>query len=239
MRTKLTALITACVALAGSAAAAVAVGPPIPVAQYTFQTMDDVNAFQKLTGTSCKRKWVNNQAMAIGVGDKTNACVFRSSVVGDSSNTRPNQGMSAQASVTAPTPKLQKKAYASVGVRHNDAAGYELRILPTAHKWQYFRDPMGAGEAKLVTSGTYKSVKAGTKGVKPDTFSIQAFNVDATTTSVVAVVNGQSVVNTSDPGTDQPDGRETTIGTGVKGTGAGTGVRSTFDNVTVTVPSPF
>ena len=242
MRTKLTALIIASAALAagGAAAVATAVGPPIPVATYTFQSIDDVNAFQKVAGTSCKRKWSNNQALAIGVGDNTNSCVFRSSVVGDSSSAAPNQGMSAQATIAA-SPKLQKKAYLMVGVRHSDTAGYELRILPGAHKWQYFRDPMGAPEAKLVTSGTYKGVKTGTKTKAPkaDTLSIQAFTTGAGTTSIVAVVNGQQVVSTTDSGTDQPDGRQTVIGTGVKGAGAGTGVRGTFDNVTVTVPSPF
>jgi hypothetical protein len=242
MRTKLTALIVACAALAVGAATAHAVGPPVPVAQYTFQSMDDVNAFQKVIGTSCKRKWSNNQALAIGVGDNTNTCLFRSSVVGDSSTAYANQGMSAQASVTGGTTKLQKKSFVSVGVRHSDTAGYDLRILPIAHKWQYFRDPMGTEQAKLVSSGTYKPVKTGTKAgaaPKPDTLSIQAFSIDATTSSIVAVVNGQQVVSTTDGGTDQPDGKQTTIGTGVKGTGAGTGVRGTFDNVTVTVPSPF
>ena len=241
MRTKFTALIVACGALA-AAAVSTAAGPPIPVATYTFQSMDDVNAFQKVTGSSCKRKWANNQALAIGVGNNTNACVFRSSVVGDSSSAYSNQGMSAQATVTGGSAKLQKKAYLLVGVRHSDTAGFELRILPAAHKWQYFRDPMGASETKLVSSGTYKGVKAGTKAggaPKADTFSIQAFSVGATTSSVVAVVNGRTVVNTTDAATDQPDGRQTVIGTGVKGTVAGTGVRGTFDNVTVTVPSPF
>ena len=243
MRTKLTALITACVALAACTGAALAAGPPVPVATYTFQSLDDVNAFQPVLGTSCSRKWSNHQAMAISLGRNTNSCVYRSSVVGDSSDTLPNQGMSAQGSVSGGSTKLQKKAYDQVGVRYSSTAGYVLRILPVVHKWQYFRDPAALTPAKLVSSGTYKSVKApkGTKptAVKMDTFSIQAFNIDATTTSIVAVVNGQQVVSTTDTGTDEPNGRETVVGTGVKGTGSGSGVRGTFDNVSVTVPSPF
>ena len=61
MRTKLTALI---VALAALAAGAVAQAAPIPVAVYTFQGQDDVNAFQKVFGDKCKRKWAGNQAMS-------------------------------------------------------------------------------------------------------------------------------------------------------------------------------
>jgi hypothetical protein len=246
MRTKLTALLIACAALAASAATAGAAGTPVPVAVYTFQAMDDVNAFQKVTGTSCKRKWANNQAMAITVGNNTNSCVYRSSVVGDASTAHASQGMSAQATVAGGSAKLQKKSFVSVGVRHSDTAGYELRILPAAHKWQYFRDPQGAAPAALVASGTYKPAKAPKTGKttaaaapKADTITLQAFAVDATTTSVTASVNGQSVVNTPDTAADQPDGKQTVLATGVKGTGAGTGVRGTFDNVTISVPSPF
>jgi hypothetical protein len=59
MRTKLTALIVACAALA---AGAVAHAAPIPVATYTFQSQDDVNAFQKVGGSTCKRKWAGTRA---------------------------------------------------------------------------------------------------------------------------------------------------------------------------------
>ena len=67
MRTKLTALIVIGAALA---AGAVAQAAPIPVASYQFQTQDDVNAFQKVAGAACKRKWVGIQALGIGVGRK-------------------------------------------------------------------------------------------------------------------------------------------------------------------------
>jgi hypothetical protein len=241
MRTKLTAIAVTSLVLGTGVVAASAAGPAIPVATYTFQAQDDVNAFQKLAGEACKRKWANNMAMAIAVGDNTNSCVFRSSVVGDSSGTYSDLGMSAQGSVSGGSAKLQKKAYVSVGVRESSDAGYELRILPSSHKWQYFRDPKGAAPAALQGSGTFKNAKAPGKsgGKAPSTFSIQAFSGGGTTTSVTGVVNGKAVVNTTDSGEDQPDGRLTTVGTGVKGTGAGTGVRGQFDNVSVLIPSPF
>jgi hypothetical protein len=56
---------------------------------------------------------------------------------------------------------------------------------------------------------------------------------------VVASVNGRNVVSSTDSGTDQPNGRQTTVNVGVKGSGAGTGVLGVFDNVTVQVPNPF
>src|SRR3954453_23228141 len=97
MRNKLTALlVTAAVVAAGAVAAQAA---PIPVATYTFQSQDDVNAFQKVGGATCKRKWAGNQALGIGVGANTNSCTYRSSVVADSSDAYADLGMTAGATV--------------------------------------------------------------------------------------------------------------------------------------------
>jgi hypothetical protein len=234
MKTKLTALFVTVVALSAGAVAAHAA--PIPVATYTFQSQDDVNAFQKVGGDSCKRKWSGNQALGIGVGNSTNSCTFRSSVVADSSDQYADQGMNATTSVGGGTPKLQKKSFVGVGVRYSSTAGYTLRVLPNAHKWQYLRDPQGAPPPKLEASGTGKFIKVGSK---PNVITIRAFSYGGTSTSVVGVVNGHNVVSTSDSATDQPDGRQTVVSAGVKGSGAGTGVTGTFDDVSVLVPNPF
>jgi hypothetical protein len=231
-RTKLTALIVACGALAAGAAAHAA---PIPVAVYTFQGQDDVNAFQKVFGDKCKRKWAGNQAMSILVREG-NSCLYRSSVVADSSDQYADQGMVATTTVGGGTKKLQAKSFVGVGVRRSDTAGYVLRILPNKHKWQYLRDPTGSAGPKLEASGSGKFVKLGSK---PNVIAIRAFSRGGTTTSVVATVNGHGVVSATDSGADQPDGRQTVVATGAKGSGAATGISGVFDNVTVQVPNPF
>jgi hypothetical protein len=233
MRTKLTALIVACLALS---AGAVAHAAPIPVAMYTFQSQDDVSAFQKVFGEKCKRKWAGNQALSIAVRESTNSCVYRSSVVGDSTAQYADQGMVATTTVGGGTKKLQSKAFVGVGVRRSDTAGYVLRILPNAHKWQYLRDPKGSAGPKVEASGTGKFVKIGSK---PNVISIRAFSRGGTTTSLIASVNGHGVVSTTDSGADQPDGRQTVVTTGAKGSGAATGITGIFDNVTVQVPNPY
>jgi hypothetical protein len=233
MRTKTTALLVLAAALT---AGAVAQAAPIPVATYTFQSMDDVNAFHKVLGDHCKRKWAGNQALSIRPGEATNSCVFRSSVVADSSDARPDQGMLATITVSADSPKLQKKAFAGVGVRRSDTAGYTLRILPFAHKWQYLRDPAGDAGAKIEASGTGKFI---TVGSKPNVIAIRAFSNGGTSTAVTATVNGHAVVTTDDAADDQPDGKQTIVTSGAKGSGAGTGIAGIFDNVTVQVPNPF
>jgi hypothetical protein len=234
MRTKLTALIVACAALLAGVVAAH--GAPIPVAQYTFQSQDDVNAFQKVFGEKCKRKWAGNQAMSIAVREATNSCMYRSSVVADSSDQYADQGMVATTTVGGGTKKLQGKAFVGVGVRRSDNASYVLRILPNKHKWQYLRDPKGAAGPKLEAAGSGKFIKVGSKA---NTIAIRAFSRGGATTSVVAAVNGRGVVSTTDSGADQPDGRQTVVTTGAKGSGAATGIAGVFDNVTVQVPNPF
>jgi hypothetical protein len=234
MKTKLTALLVAGAALAAGVAGAHAA--PIPVATYAFQTQDDVNAFQKVGGASCKRKWSGNKALGLAVGANTSSCTFRSSVIADSSDQFADQGMTGTVNVGGGTPKLQKKSFVGVGVRYSSSASYVLRILPNTHKWQYLRDPKGATGPKLEASGSGKFIKVGSK---PNVLSLRAFSYGGNSTSVVAVVNGHSVVSTSDSAADQPDGRQTVVTAGVKGSGAGTGVVGVFDNVSVLVPNPF
>jgi hypothetical protein len=234
MRTKLIALLTAAAVLVAGAVAAHAA--PISVAVYTFSTQDDVFAFQKVLGTSCKRKWQGNQRMSISVGQNTNSCFYRSSVVADSSDAKADQGMVATTSVTGGTPKLQKKSFAGMGVRQSDSAGYWIRVLPNAGKWQYFRDPKGTAGPQLAASGSGKFIKAGTK---PNGLTIRAFSYGGASTSIIATVNGRTVVSTTDSAADQPDGRRTVVMVGAKGSGAATGISGAFDDVSVQVPNPF
>jgi len=233
MRTKLTALIVIGAAFAAGAAAQAA---PIPVANYTFKTQDDVNAFQNVGNTACKRTWVKNQALGIGVGKSGSSCAYRSSVVGDSSSQYSDQGMVATGTVGGGSAKLQKKSFIGVGVRYSSSASYVLRILPNAHKWQYFRDPKGPAGPKLESSGSGSWIKVGSK---PNTVALRAFSFGGTNTSVIGSVNGHGVVSLSDSAADQPDGRQTVVSAGVKGSGSGAGVMGVFSNVIVQVPNPF
>ena len=225
--------MTAAAVAAGAAATQAA---PIPVAVYTFQTQDDVSAFHKVFGQRCKRKWQGNERLSVNVGRETNSCVFRSSVLADSSDAKADQGMVATTGVSGRTPKLRRKAFAGVGVRQSDNAGYVLRVLPNLRKWQYLRDPDGPGGPKLEAVGSGKFIRL---GAKPNVIAIRAFSRGGTSTSIIASVNGRTVVNTTDSAADQPGGRRTVVTAGAKGSGAATGIMGLFDNVTVQVPNPF
>ncbi len=232
MRTKLTALL---VTVAALAAGAVAHAAPIPVASYTFQGRDDVNAFQNVGMGGCKRSWVKNQALGLTVGKTGSTCTYRSSVVGDSSSGYSDLGMVATAVVGGGGKKAQLKSLVGVGVRYSSSASYVLRVLPNKHKWQYFRDPKGAAGPKLEASGGGKFIRVASK---PNMIALRAFSFSGNSTSVIGSVNGHSVVSLTDSSADQPDGRQTVLVEGVKG-GSGTGVMGVFDNVTVQVPNPF
>jgi hypothetical protein len=233
MRTKLTALIVACAALA---AGAVAQAAPIPVAVYAFATQDDVNAFQKVAGAKCSKKWSGNQALGILVGAGTTSCVLRSSVVADSSDVTPDQQIAATANLASGgSAKQQKKAFVGVGVRQSEEAGYVLRVLPFARKWQVLRDPKGTAGPTPMAAGTGKFIRM---GKKPNSVQLQAFDRGTTTTALLAVVNGRPVLSTNDSAADQPDGRRTVVTDGVKA-GEGAGVSGVFDDVSIRVPNPF
>lgn len=234
MRTKLTALLVMTAAIVAGAAAAQAA--PVPVAVYTFQSQDDVSAFHKVFGAKCKRKWQGNERLSVNVGEGTNSCIFRTSVLADSSDAKADQGMVATTGVSGGTRKLRRRGFAGVGVRQSDNAGYFLRVLPNLRKWQYLRDPEGAGALKVEAAGKAKFIRL---GAKPNVISIRAFSYGGTSTNVRASVNGRTVVNTTDAAADQPSGRRTVVTAGAKGSGAATGIMGLFDNVTVQVPNPF
>jgi hypothetical protein len=235
MKRKLTALLAIG---ATSIAAATAHAGPVTVAIYAFATQADVLAFQKTLGSKCEKKWRQRKAMQVSVGAGTNACVFRSSVVADSSDVRADLETSATTSIGSTTPKkLQKKAYVGVGVRSSENAGYELRVRPGAQSWQLFRDPKGNAEGPaLFKSGKGKLIRG---GLKVNDLALRAFDGGTETTTLTARINGKVVVTVTDTGNGQPDGRRTTVTTGIKGEGSGSGTVGVFDNVAIKVPNPF
>jgi hypothetical protein len=234
MRTKLTALIVLCASLAFGAVAAQA--GPVTVALYGFENPADASAFIKGRGAKCTKK-TGKGNMPVTVGPGTNSCVFRSSVVADSSDLAPDQEVSAVGSMGARTPRnLQKKAYVAVNVRESDAAGWELRVRPVARSWQLFRDPKGAAGPALYRSGKGKFIRTGSK---PNGMLLRAFDYGTPNTQILATVNGKAVVRATDSGADQPDGRRNGVATGAKGSAAGTGIVGVFDDVAIKVPNPF
>lgn len=232
MRTKLTAAIAV---LGCATAAAVAQAGPVPVAVYSFQTAGDVAAFKKQVGRACTRKWHQQKAMSIGVGEGTAECVFDTSVVADSSDPRSDLEIAATGALGAGGDgKLRNRAFVGVAVRSSATAGYELRVFPAAGKWQVFRDPAGAAPAALVRAGQSKAIQP----KKPSALLLRAFDFNTPTTTVVARIGRQTLLSFTDAAADSPDGRRSAVAVGVKGKGSGNGVTGVFDDVAIRVPNP-
>ena len=201
-----------------------------------FATQDDVNAFQKVFGAKCSKKWSGNQALGILVGADTTNCILRSSVVADSSDVAPDQQISGTANLASGgSAKQQRKAFVGVGVRQSEEAGYYLRVLPFARKWQVLRDPKGGAGATPMASGTGKFIRM---GKKPNNLQLQAFDRGTTTTQLLAMVNGRAVLSTSDAAADQPDGRRNVLTDGVKA-GVGAGLSRLLDAVSRRLDNAF
>jgi hypothetical protein len=236
MRKKLTALLAVAASLA--ALSAVAQAGPVTVAFYAFSSQGDVAAFQKVQGAKCDKTWRKRKSMQIGVGAGTSHCVFRSSVVADSSDVKADAEILATASIGGGTPaNRRKKAFVGIGARQSENAGYELRVRPYARSWQLFRDPKGAGQGPvLFRSGKGKFIRP---KLKANSLALRAFDYGAADTKLSVRINGKTVVAVTDTGNSQPDGRRTVATAGVKGSGSGAGVVGVFDNVSVRVPNPF
>ncbi len=237
MRPKLTTLLStlAVLAVAGTAYAA----GSIPVAIFAFADANDINSFQQVAGGSkCVKKVRPAGAMGINVGDSSPACAFRTSVIADSGDVSPSQEISAAASFEAKTPvKAQRKLYLSVLTRANGTGHYELRIIPAKQRWMLMRDPEGSAPAAVLASGILKTIKP--KAVKANRLLLRTFSGAGGAIAVTAAINGAQVYNSSDVAPAPPIGKFNEVAVGNKAGTSALGMQGTFDDVTVSVPSPY
>jgi hypothetical protein len=225
-------------------AAVVAYAAPVTVAIYQFSQRGDAKSFAKVGSGKCRKSLTQNRRMGITLGPRTNRCLFRTSVIADSTDTGPDQELSAAIGLGKSTPgKLRKKAYLAVAVRASETAGYELRAFPAAGKWQLWRDPAGAGTAQLLSGGkaSFKNrsdANERQQSGRGTVITLRAFDSGAPNPHITAKVGGKVVYNQPDSAPNLPDGRFTAIATGAKGTAPGMGIMGLFDNVAVRVPAP-
>jgi hypothetical protein len=235
-------LIAAAAASVVALGAAIAYAAPVTVALYQFSQRGDAASFAKVGGGKCQKKVTRNEKMGITLKERTNRCVFRTSVIADSTDPAPDQELAASVGIGKSTPgKLRKKAYVAVAVRANETSGYELRAFPGGGKWQLWRDSAGAGEAQLLSQGNAKfaTSRANRKSSRGTPILIRAFDSGGTNPHIFARVGGKPVYSQLDIAADPPDGKRTQIATGAKGTAPGPGILGIFDNVAVRVPNPL
>jgi hypothetical protein len=235
MRTKLT---IATMIGAFLAAAVAAHAGPVTVALYRFQSQADVSSFYKVEGAKCKKKWRKKKTIGLLVGEKTNACAFRSSVVADVQDPGPDQEIAASTNLAAATPaKLRSKIYLGVAVRESNTTAYELRVFPGARKWQLIRDGRGNSAPTVLGAGTGKFIRQGV-AVRND-LVLRAFDFGSAAVTLLAKVNGKKVISMKDTSAGAPNGRRNTLTIGRRGKGSANRAVGAFDNVAIRVPDPF
>lgn len=233
-KTKISLL--AVIAVLGTASAASAA--LVTIAIFPFNDATELASFTKVDGTACAKKLRAKKALGINLGEGATRCVFRTSVVADSSDSSPSQDLQASAGYEAKTPKnLRAKLYVSVLVRASATSGYELRVSPAKQRWMVIRDPEGPAPAATLQAGVLKAIKPG-----PAKLAKLRLRATATGDSValIASINGATVYSgTESIAAGAPAGKFMEIGIGNKTGAAGTGMLGTFDDITVRIPGPF
>lgn len=237
MRRKLTATICALAVALSGAAVANAQGV-IPIAIFPFNDATEMGSFAQIEGDKCTQKFRKIKAMGVNVGEGTSTCLYRTSVVADSSDTSPTQDLQAGAGYEAKTPKnLQGKLFLSVLVRAGPTSGYELRVSPLKQRWIMTRDPEGPTPESTLKAGTAKFIRP--KPGKLNQLRLRATG-SGDAVQLLASINGKTVFGGADSGTEgAPAGRFMAVGVGNKTGAPGAGMLGTFDDVTVRIPSPF
>jgi hypothetical protein len=234
MRLKIT-LAAALSALLLTAIAAQA--GPINIAVYRFQSQGEVNAFYKVKGAKCAKKWRKRNTLGVFVRKGTNACGFRSSVVADSQDPRPDQEMAAAVNLAMATPAaMRKRIYLGLAVRESKTASYEFRLLPAARRWQVWRDPRGSARRTLLKVGGGRFIRG--PGAR-NNILLRAFDYGGSATFLLAKVNGRRVFSARDTNANQPNGRRTVVTIGSKAKKSANRAVGAFDNVAIRVPNPF
>ena len=234
MKRKTTLAIALVASLIGGATA---FAGPVNVAKYQFKTKSEVLAFVKASSGTCAKKWRSDQTMSIKAEGATKLCAFRSGVVGDATDSAPDQEVAAQSVLLSGTPeKKRPRIFVGVAVRFSNNAGYQFRVFPTRQTWQLVKDAKGSAGATVLASG--KSSEISPKIGAMNYILIRAFDLGQPDTTIRVGVNGKFLRTYVDSTTSQADGRKTVVMVGAKSGNAGDAV-ARFDRVSIRVPFPF
>src|ERR1700754_680719 len=132
MKTRLTASLLAVLA-AGALLAASAGAAMIGIYRNGMESTTQRSQLIKLSGRSCTRGG-SEEALRIAVGKRTDACAFRTPVLGR------DLEIAATERLLSGTPKaLQRKAYLGVELRAGGGAKFQLLVFPVQRKVQLIR----------------------------------------------------------------------------------------------------
>ena len=230
MKTRLTASLLAALA-AGALLAASAGAAMIGIYRNGMESTTQRSQLIKLSGRSCTRGG-SEEALRIAVGKRTDACAFRTPVLGR------DLEIAATERLLSGTPKaLQRKAYLGVELRAGGGAKYQLLVFPVQRKVQLIR-VTAAGSEYLAIEKNVSTVM----GVnKANTLRLRAINTrsgpEAGQAKLFGYLGRDLVVEAVDEAAGELTGKASGIAVGAPSNG--NGVIASVDDIVVRVPSPF
>jgi len=230
MRTRLAATFLAVIAVS-ALAAAVAGAAMIGIYRNDMETTAQRGQLLKLAGASCTRGG-SEGALRVTLGKKTDACSFRTPVIGR------DLEIAATERLLSGTPKAAlQKAYLALELRAGAGAKYQLLVFPLQRKAQL---------VKLTEAGTeYLAIEKNLKTVmgvnKANGLKLRAINVrsgpEQGQAKLFAYVGGELVAEAVDGAAGELTGGASAVAIGA--TKNANGVVGSVDDVVVRVPSPF
>jgi hypothetical protein len=230
MKTRFAAMFAAA-CLVVALAVAVAGAAMIGIYRNGMETTAQRAQLIKLAGSSCARGG-SEEALRVTIGKRTDACSFRTPVVGR------DLEISATERLLSGTPKAaQQKAYLALELRAGAGAKYQLLVFPLQRKAQLVK-VTGTGSEYLAIEKNLKSVM----GVnKANVLALRAINnrsgPERGQAKLFGYVGGVQVVEATDEGAGELTGSASAVAVGA--TKNADGVIGSVDDVVVRVPSPF
>lgn len=185
----------------------------------------------QLAGRSCSRGGADS-ALRISVGEKTDACSYRTPVVGR------DLEIAATERLLSGTPMaIQRKAYLGLELRAGGGAKYQMLAYPLQRKVQLIKvTPEGAKYLAIAKN------QAAVKGVnKANVLRLRAVNVtsgpEKGMTTLSAFIGSALVAEAKDVGGGVVGGRASTVTVGAGNNAVG--LIASVDDVVVRIPSPF
>jgi hypothetical protein len=230
MRTRFAAIFGAAL-LVALLAAAVAGGAMVGIYRNGMETTAQRAQLLKLAGASCTRGG-SEEALRIAVGKKTDACSYRTPVLG-----RDLEISATERLLSGTPPALQHKAYLALELRAGSGAKYQLLVFPVQRKAQLI---------KLTAEGSeYLAIEKDLKRVqgvnKANALKLRAINIrsgpERGRANLAAFVGGSLVAEATDEAAGELSGGASGVAIGA--TKSANGVVGSVDDVVVRVPSPF
>jgi hypothetical protein len=230
MKTRFGAIFAAA-CLIGLLVAASVGAAMIGVYRNGMETTAQRSQLVKLAGASCTRGG-SDGALRVALGMKTDACAFRTPVLGR------DLEISATERLLSGTPKAAlQKAYLALELRAGAGAKYQLLVFPLQRKAQLVK-VTEAGSEYLAIEKDLKNVM----GVnKANALRLRAINArsgpDRGKAKLSAFLGGELVAEATDEAAGELSGSAAAVAIGA--TKNANGVIGSVDDVVVRVPSPF